>query len=97
MQLFKRRELRQALQYAAEGGQALFIHKWTGGDDSPKHFRYSQMIGKLFDHDKKRLIQAAYSLGIHIIKIDREDTEYQHIDLARTALERALMRAEKDI
>ena len=56
----------------------------------PPYFHGAPRIGKLFDQDTCRLLQTARALGLGKVKIDRQGTLKQHIDLAGEELERAL-------
>jgi hypothetical protein len=89
----KREQLWQALADAKQGKQALFLHRWIGGPHVPPPFQGSKLIGKLFDMDKKRLVETARHLGIRVIKIDRLNQVGQHIDLVGRPLEMALQLA----
>jgi sugar phosphate isomerase/epimerase len=85
-----RSELRGAMAEAASGGQALFTHVWTGGDNSPEWFRGKKTIGKLFDQDARRLAETARALGAEPIVICRPGERGQHIDLEGEPLRRAI-------
>ena len=85
-----RSELRAALADAAKGGQALFTHVWTGNSDSPKWFRGTKTIGKLFDQDANRLSDTAKALGAHPLVICRPGERGQHVDLEGEPLRLAI-------
>jgi hypothetical protein len=78
MKKFEMRQLKDAIEYAAQGGQALHIHTLNNG-----HFLFKRypVIGHLFDQDRNRLVYLVGRLGVNVIKIEREGTPKQHIDL----------------
>jgi len=78
MKKFAMKQLREAIEHAANGGQALHLHTINSGH---RLFRRYPVIGHLFDQDKKRLIYLAGRLGVNVIKVEHEDTPKQHIDL----------------
>ncbi len=89
MKLFQgHREYRAALDVAAAGGQALFLHPW-GAPSRVRCFNGVRWIGKLFDRDKARLVATARQLGVRVVVVDREGQETQHVDLVARPLERA--------
>ena len=89
MKLFEgHREYRAALEMAAAGGQALFLHPW-GAPSHIRCFNGVRWIGKLFDRDRSRLVTTGRRLGVRVIVVDREGQESQHIDLVGRPLERA--------
>lgn len=88
MRLFQRREYKQALDHAAQGGQALLVHAW-GGPSKVPCFNGAVTIGKLFDQERDRLIATVKRLGVRKIKVCREGQPGQHIDLVASPLERA--------
>lgn len=95
MQLYsERRQYREALACAAEGGQALFVHAWHG-PSRIKCFDGAPWIGKLFDQDRARLAATARRLGVRIVKVDRAGEPGQHIDLVGRPLQRARAEAEE--
>lgn len=81
MQIFKRTEIREALDFAKEGGQALHLFSGSPSKDVPGCFKRSSMWAHLIDQDKNRLKQTARDLGITRIVIHREDKDEQHVDL----------------
>lgn len=87
MKRFEMSQLRAALNYAMDGGQALHVHTMNQGH--PLFERYP-LIGHLFDQDKKRLVHLARRLGVRVIKIEHEGTPKQHIDLCGKPFERAI-------
>jgi hypothetical protein len=93
MKRFERREIREAIQYAQEGGQAL--HVWEPGayrhtPGLPEVFRRSRLWAHLFDQDLCRLLRTAKALGVRVIKVEYEGTPRQHIDLCGRPLVRAI-------
>jgi len=88
MKLFQRREYRDAIAHAADGGQALLVHAW-GGPSKVPCFNGAAMIGKLFDQDPARLVATVKRLGVRKIKVCREGQPGQHIDLVASPLDRA--------
>jgi hypothetical protein len=86
LKLFEMRQLREAIEYSSQGGQALHVHTISSG-----HWLFKRypVIGHLFDQDRKRLIYLAGRLGVNVIKIEREGTPKQHIDLCGRPFELA--------
>lgn len=99
MKVFKTRELKEAIQHAMEGGQALHLHRIVF-EDSPSCFRSAvangEDIAHLFDQDVERLIRTARSLGVRVIYVDGKD-ERQHIDLCGGPLRKALAISSRQI
>lgn len=93
MIMFEWRELRQALDYAARGGQSLHLHRFIH-PKAPPCFRQAvargEQIAHLFGQDKERLIATAKRLGVKVIVVERESTSKQHIDLCGKPLQRAI-------
>jgi hypothetical protein len=99
MKLFQWREIEAAVDYAAQGGQALHIHNFIiDRDKAPACFKRDVDAGKqiahLFDQDKNRLIATARRLGVRVILVEREGTDGMHIDLCGKPLERAVKECE---
>ena len=99
MKLFDGREknlkaVREAMDYAEEGGQAL--HVWpqpkNGWPNAPKVFRDSKLWAHLIDRDRDRLVKTAKELGVNVIRVEREGERGQHIDLCAGPLKKALRR-----
>lgn len=84
---FDMRQLKEAISYAADGGQALHVHTLNSG-----HFLFRRypVIGHLFDQDRERLVYLAGRLGVRVIKVERGGTPKQHIDLCGKTFERAV-------
>lgn len=87
MRAFEMKQIREAKEYAKRGGQALHLHTLTAGHSLFKRYK---TIAHLFDANKERLIQSAQSLGVRVIKVERENEDGQHIDLCGRPLLRAL-------
>lgn len=86
MKSFETMELREAIAYAASGGQALHLHQIImDKKKAPKCFvaavNRGEDIAHLFDQDIARLTATARELGVRVIVVEREDTPSQHIDL----------------
>jgi hypothetical protein len=95
--VFQHRELPAAYAHAAQGGQAL--HLLAGSfaylrRDTPRCFRGHRQIAHLFDQNKARLVETARRFGVRVIRVEREDTHRQHIDLCGQPLERAIAEAK---
>lgn len=91
MKVFGCRQVREAIVYAADGGQALHVHtlhRAVAG--APACFRRSRQAAHLFDRDADRLRRTVRRLGVRVILVEREGTDRQHVDLCGRPLERAL-------
>ena len=93
MKTFQEKELHDAYAYAAQGGQAL--HLMSGRyaylrADTPSCFKGRDQIAHLFDQNKDRLIATARKCGVRVIRVERERTHRQHIDLCGGPLAKAL-------
>lgn len=86
MKLFQMREVREAIEHAMAGGQAVHLHTLTNGH--PLFTRYGE-IAHLFDQNRERLIRTAQQLGVRVIKLERSGEPGQHVDLCGHPLERA--------
>ena len=99
MKTFQLKELRAALCFAAEGGQALhlmpeyYAHRRS---DTPSCFKGRGEIAHLFDRDRARLIGKAKKLGVRVIKVERDGTDRQHVDLCGAPLRNALAQCAND-
>lgn len=94
MKLFQQREIREALDHAASGGQALHCHRIImDRAKAPGCFKRAvargEDIAHLFDLDKVRLVATARRLGVKVILVEREDSSCQHIDLCGAPLKKA--------
>lgn len=94
MRHFAERQISEAYEYAATGGQALHTHRILNRNLAPKCFvdavDRGEDIAHLFDMDAVRLRQTARKLGVKVVRIDREGTPKQHIDLCGAPLRKAL-------
>jgi hypothetical protein len=100
MRVFKDRELKEALAWAATGEQALHLHKIiVNRKKAPQCFVRAvdkgEYIAHLFDQDKQRLEETARDLGVRVILIEREGTPSQHIDLCGKPLREARFLCEE--
>lgn len=98
MKLFEENELKDAIDHAREGGQALHLFNWFQDPNAPACFNRATAQGKplghLFDQDATRLDATAARLGVRKRVISRYGTPMQHIDLCGRPLERAVAEAE---
>lgn len=99
MRKYQEREVREALAFAKEGGQALHCHRIiVDRQKAPQCFVRAvdrgEDIAHLFDLDWERLIKTARKLGVKVIYIDRDGTDRQHIDLCGAPLRKALALCE---
>jgi hypothetical protein len=104
MKVFQMRELKEAVEYAKQGGQAL--HVWNPSvlgppeeifPHAPKVFlRNKSQWAHLFDQDLGRLKKICRKLGVNKMKPERVGTDKQHIDLCGKPLERAIKMAEEE-
>ena len=98
MKKFEQREIREAKDHAANGGQALHVMSGSFAylrKDTPSCFKNQRQIGHLFDQNKTRLIVTARKLGVRTIKIEREGEPGQHIDLCGKPFQNALALTNK--
>lgn len=92
MKLFQEKQLYEAYEFAAAGGQALHFFSDPGTYlGAPGVFKASRVAAHLFDRDTERLITTARKLGVRVIKIGRKGTPKQHVDLCGRPLQRARM------
>lgn len=98
MKMFSWKEIKEARAYARDGNQALHVYpsKMVHAPDAPAVFKRHSTWAHLFDMDKIRLIVTAQELGVRVIKVEREGTDRQHIDLCGKPLERAIQMCERD-
>jgi hypothetical protein len=92
VKLFQQQEIREAIACASAGGQALHLMSGAfayGRPNTPNCFKSRSQLAHLFDQDRERLIQTARQLGVRVIKVERENTNKQHIDLCGQPLEHA--------
>jgi hypothetical protein len=93
MRAFTERELHSALAFPAGGGQALHLISPRYAylrKDTPACFKKRSILAHLFDADRDRLESTARRLGVRVIRVERESTSRQHIDLRGKPLERAI-------
>lgn len=95
MRKFHSRDLKSAIEFSCTGGQSLHLHRIVPNlMYAPSVFRYHYLRGEnlahLFDQDKARLLATAYQLGVRVMKVEREGTPSQHIDLCGRPLKRAI-------
>lgn len=86
MRLFQKREVGEAREYAAEGGQALH----DSGLWVVPTFGREVACAHLFDQNHDRLVSTALMLGINRVVVQRAATSRQHIDLWGAPLRAAL-------
>lgn len=102
MKKFSFRDIEAAVSHAADGHQALHLHgvivDW---ESAPECFRVAvsnnNVIGHLFDQDAARLISTAKRLGVRVVYVDSAGTPFQHIDLCRKPLERAVAECDGNL
>jgi hypothetical protein len=84
--------VREALAWAAAGGQALHIYRAMPEKypRAPAVFRRYRTWAHLLDQDRVRLERTARGLGVRIIRVDRPGSPGQHIDLCGRPLARAM-------
>ena len=90
MKIFQRKELQQAIDHATNGGQALHLDMSPGGHSV---FPAGRAMAHLFDQDRERLTAAARGLGVRRVKIERDGTPKQHVDLCGEPLNGARRKA----
>jgi hypothetical protein len=98
MKTFQQREIREAVLFAVSGEQAL--HLMDGGfaylrSDTPNCFKGRDQLAHLFDQDRERLISTVKRLGVRVIRVEREGTPKQHIDLCGAPLRRAISESDE--
>jgi uncharacterized protein (DUF58 family) len=101
MRRFTQMQLREAIAYAADGGQALHTHRIIPSRDrAPRCFVRAvdagQDIAHLFDQDRDRLERTARRLGVRVIVVERAGTLSQHIDLCGGPLRQALVSCDNN-
>lgn len=84
--------VREALRYAAAGGQALHVYGALPGHfpGAPGVFKRYSVWAHLLDWDLERLVRTARGLGVRVIRVDRRGLAGQHIDLCGGPLEMAV-------
>ena len=84
------RNVREAQQYALDGGQALHTYPALDIPTAPAVFKRHSTWAHLFDQDKARLTRTARGLGVRVVVVHRAGQRGQHVDLCGKPLERAL-------
>jgi hypothetical protein len=96
VKVFQARDLKDAIAYAAAGGQALHLHRILGLRP-PACFRrdveQGRDIAHFFDQDKERLVATVRRLGVRVVRVEREGTDKQHVDLCGAPLRKAISQA----
>jgi len=92
MKRFGRKQIREAVDFALQGGQALHVWDGTGWSrpGTPACFRRSHLWAHLFDQDAARLEATARRLGVRVIVIQCRGLPRQHVDLCGKPLARAI-------
>jgi len=83
---------RDAITWAAAGGQALHCHPFVVGRAPAPFVRAGErgeLIAHLFDWDRGRLHKTALGLGVKRVYVHRAGQAGQHVDLCARPLERA--------
>lgn len=91
-------QVREAIAFAAEGGQALHMMTggWANGWGGPKCFRMASEFAHLIDQDEARLRATAAKLGVRKIVVSRQGQSGQHVDLCGAPLRKAKLIAMSD-
>lgn len=92
----------EAEQYAADGGQALHLHRIiVNWERAPKCFKAAvnrgEHIAHLFDNDTDRLRRTARKLGVKVVYLDREGRPGQHLDLCGAPLKKAIAMCRDEV
>lgn len=97
MRSFESRKMREAIAFAAGGGQALHLHTIVF-PNSPKCFRDAvargESIGHLFDQDEERLVNTARRFGVRRIVVEKRGLPTQHVDLCGAPMRAAIMESD---
>lgn len=98
MKRFETRQLDEAVNCAAEGGQALHVCRSSQfvTRDAPRCFQHSVLFAHLLDQDKARLETTARELGVRVVKMERINSPHQHVDLCGQPLHRAMAQCEEE-
>lgn len=101
MKRFEALEIEEALGHAANGGQALHLHRIiVDRKKAPRCFVAAvdrgEFIAHLFDRDRARLVATAKRLGVKVIFVDRDGTDRQHVDLCGGPMWRAVKECESN-
>lgn len=88
------RQIGKPWEYAADGGQALYVYHPLRWPSAPRVFQREAKVGwpwaYLFDMDAGRLAATARRLGVRVVRIHREGMLGQHVDLCGEPLRRAV-------
>lgn len=96
MKLFEERAIRDAWDYAQQGGQALHLFSSPGiYPGAPAVFKRYKQAGHLFDFDRRRLVYTVRKLGVRCVVVSCSRTYKQHVDLCGKPLEKAKGLCEK--
>jgi hypothetical protein len=101
MRAFKCMEIDEALGHAADGGQALHLHRIiVDAAKAPRCFVAAvgrgEDIAHLFDRDEARLVATVRRLGVRVVVVERRGTPRQHVDLCAGPLRKALALCERE-
>ena len=96
MKRFDRKQIREAVEFALQGGQALHVWDGTGWakPGTPTCFTRCRLWGHLFDQDAARLGATAHRLGVRVVAIEGRGCPGQHVDLCGKPLRNALEQVE---
>lgn len=99
MRVFSCMEVHEAKDYAAQGGQAIHLHRIISDPArAPQCFvravARGEYLAHLFDQDEERLITTARKLGIRVVMVERRGQPGQHVDIMGRPLQRALALCE---
>ena len=97
MKIFKWREQRAAMEYAARGWQALHVFPPSPFMKIPaRHpsFKRANKWAHLFDQDYLRLLETSRKLGIASAIVEHFNQPGQHVDLCGKPLAKAMKAAE---
>lgn len=96
MRVFGWWEIRQALEYAVKGGQALHVFRADNlRPDSPRCFRRAKIAAHLLDRNAVRLVATAKRLGVCKPVVMSRGTSRQHVDLCGSPLAKAFWMSSK--
>lgn len=99
LRVFQWREIDAAVQHAANGGQAVHLHRIVFSH-SPSCFKAAikrgEQIAHLFDQDTARLTKTARRLGVRVVYIDKQGLPHQHIDLCGKPLQQLLQEVQNE-
>lgn len=98
MKVFSFHQIREALAYAAAGGQAMHLHRILNRRTAPGCFIAAvdrgEHIAHLFDLDADRLTATLRRLGVRKVRVELAGTYKQHADLCGAPLHKAMLSAE---